>query len=46
MLHSSGDPQLALGLDAIRAAAATAFHYFIIGVPSAEEGNKLAARLT
>jgi catechol 2,3-dioxygenase-like lactoylglutathione lyase family enzyme len=44
--HPNGGPELALRLDPVRAAAATGFDYFSIGVPSEQEINELAARLT
>ncbi len=46
MSHPAGGPDLALRLDADRARAAAGFDYFAIGVPSREEIDKLAARLT
>jgi catechol 2,3-dioxygenase-like lactoylglutathione lyase family enzyme len=46
MRHPNGGPDLALRLDADRAAAAAGFDYFAIGVPSREAIEDLAARLT
>jgi catechol 2,3-dioxygenase-like lactoylglutathione lyase family enzyme len=44
--HPNGGPELALRLDPVRAAAAAGFDYFSIGVPSEQQINELAVRLT
>lgn len=46
MRHPNGGPEVALRLDADRAAAAAGFDYFAIGVPDKASIDALAERLT